>query len=235
MIDGWHDERDSFDTLYVPFVWVPDGAPQPTEWLAEHPDAFWVPATLVRGGFAFDDAGRDGDDFGQWDGAAPAGEFAEPGTFEEPQRSWSAEDPAISASTAPAISRYDDPVAAYLRVNDMFAQLGIGNAPAPNGSPTAAVPASAWRQPSAPDRGFAQNRLANSTESTAALPRDPAAPVLLTDGQDNAVTVGGDAILRPAGFPPDFFIQRGLADRKIVEGLLRNGDGSGGSPPSPTS
>jgi len=49
MNDGRFDQRDSYDTLYVPFVWVPDGAPQPTEWLSQHPDAFWVPATLMRG------------------------------------------------------------------------------------------------------------------------------------------------------------------------------------------
>jgi len=36
------------DEVHVPFVWVPNGARRPTEWLAQHPDAFWVPATLVQ-------------------------------------------------------------------------------------------------------------------------------------------------------------------------------------------
>lgn len=44
-----HDGNSS-DTLVVPFAWVPEDAPEPTEWLMRHPDAFRVPARLEQDG-----------------------------------------------------------------------------------------------------------------------------------------------------------------------------------------
>ncbi len=31
------EQPDLFDTLVVPFIFVPHGRPEPREWLAEHP------------------------------------------------------------------------------------------------------------------------------------------------------------------------------------------------------
>ncbi len=42
-----HD-GDSNDALVVPFLWVPDDASEPTEWLMRHPDAVRVPATFEQ-------------------------------------------------------------------------------------------------------------------------------------------------------------------------------------------
>ena len=35
-----------FDELKLPFIFVPYGAPEPTEWLARHPDYIKLPATF---------------------------------------------------------------------------------------------------------------------------------------------------------------------------------------------
>jgi hypothetical protein len=37
----------SFDELKLPFIFVPHGEPEPTEWLARHPDYIKLPATFV--------------------------------------------------------------------------------------------------------------------------------------------------------------------------------------------
>src|SRR5208282_1710028 len=39
-----------FDGLKLPFIFVPHGAPEPTEWLASHPDYIKLPATFVPRG-----------------------------------------------------------------------------------------------------------------------------------------------------------------------------------------
>ncbi len=40
-------DADDPDTIRIPFIFVPHGAPMPTEWLRDHPEAFRVPATMV--------------------------------------------------------------------------------------------------------------------------------------------------------------------------------------------
>ena len=40
------DRKPIDDVLYLPFVFVPHGAPEPTEWHARHPDWVSFPATL---------------------------------------------------------------------------------------------------------------------------------------------------------------------------------------------
>src|SRR5208337_4197172 len=40
-------EPHVFDELKLPFIFVPHGAPEPTEWLASHHDWIKLPATFV--------------------------------------------------------------------------------------------------------------------------------------------------------------------------------------------
>lgn len=52
----------------------------------------------------------------------------------------------------------------------------------------------------------------------------PTAPVLLRDGQERPVIGGnGRPVLRPAGLDPQFFVQQGIQDKKVIEDLLRDG------------
>jgi hypothetical protein len=44
------DPRNDPDLLVIPFIFVPDGAPPPLRWLAEHPDYIKVPAVMVPAG-----------------------------------------------------------------------------------------------------------------------------------------------------------------------------------------
>src|SRR5580704_16729897 len=50
-----------FDELKVPFVFVPHGAPEPTEWLANHRDFIKLPATFVPRGHSGDQANPSSD------------------------------------------------------------------------------------------------------------------------------------------------------------------------------
>jgi hypothetical protein len=60
--------------------------------------------------------------------------------------------------------------------------------------------------------------------------RGPTAPVLLVDDQGRPVlTQEGDAIFRPAGLDPQFFVKKGLEDKQIVEQLLQYGGQAGAS------
>ena len=45
-----------FDELKLPFIFVPHGAPEPTEWLANHRDYIKLPATFVPRGRSGDQA-----------------------------------------------------------------------------------------------------------------------------------------------------------------------------------
>jgi rare lipoprotein A (peptidoglycan hydrolase) len=48
--DDRGDPPDDPNTLRIPFVFVPHGNPLPLAWIAEHPDYFSVPATMVPHG-----------------------------------------------------------------------------------------------------------------------------------------------------------------------------------------
>ena len=44
------DEKDwpgAWNEVRIPFCFVPHGAPEPTEWMARHPNWFKIPATFV--------------------------------------------------------------------------------------------------------------------------------------------------------------------------------------------
>jgi hypothetical protein len=40
-------DPDSFDEIKLPFIYIPHGEPEPTEWLQRHPDYIKMPATYV--------------------------------------------------------------------------------------------------------------------------------------------------------------------------------------------
>lgn len=129
--NGQFEERDSFDALCIPFVWVPDGAPEPTEWLAQHPDAFWVPATLVRAALSIDEddvvgAGAESaDTFTLGNGAdVPAS-----ASFDGPRRPISEQAASDDARFSISHHAREAPIAVYLRINDMFDRMGVGHSP----------------------------------------------------------------------------------------------------------
>ncbi|MGH7155566.1 MAG: hypothetical protein ACREF3_16685 [Acetobacteraceae bacterium] len=129
MADGWSYERDGFDTLRVPFVFIPEGASQPLEWLADHPDhirmpAKFIPRSLSRGR-QVEGAQRDPAPAARSDGSASpvrtegtmAGSRAPIGPSNRRR-----------FPPPPQIDRsgyfQESPVAAYLRVGEVFDRMG---------------------------------------------------------------------------------------------------------------
>jgi hypothetical protein len=102
-----------FDELKVPFVFVPHGALEPTEWLANHRDFIKLPATFVPRGRGGDQANLSSD------GPPPVQHRTVDGLA------------AVSAATnqtpEPASSP-GDPIAAFCRANDALATAAIAHA-----------------------------------------------------------------------------------------------------------
>jgi hypothetical protein len=120
-----------FDELKVPFVFVPHGALEPTEWLANHRDFIKLPATFVprgRGGYQANLSS---------DGPPPVqhrtvdGLAAGSGPTAPRPSSGGALSDAVSAATnqtpEPASSP-GDPIAAFCRANDALATAAIAHA-----------------------------------------------------------------------------------------------------------
>ncbi len=188
MNSDWSDERNSPDTLYVPFVWVPDGAPEPTEWLAQHPEAFWVTATLVRGGSSDDDTDPKPDNLDQPPSAVDAGNAD---LAADLVRAYSRGAPLPKrtggfAGTAGPHYLRERPVAAYLRINEMFRRMGIENSARHDGAETA-LPETISKLP-APSRPT--DRLAFFEEVRA----NQVAPKRLSQPVRNQNTAGADRV-----------------------------------------
>jgi hypothetical protein len=136
----------SFDELKLPFIFVPHGEPEPTDWLARHPDYIKLPATFVPRG---DGAGQADPSFGSpspgqrrtIDGLGDA-----PGTSPEPTAPWpstgNAKPDAMSAAPnqAPNLApTMDDPIAAFVQANDALATAASRYAAGPEVSAAANV------------------------------------------------------------------------------------------------
>jgi hypothetical protein len=122
-----------FDELKLPFIFVPHGAPEPTEWLASHRDYIKLPATFVPNGRGVRQADRvagvhpqplaPGGSTGGAAGSSvptapsPPTGHAMPGAMSDAMNQTS-----DRASTA------GDPIVAYLRVNDALATAAAGYA-----------------------------------------------------------------------------------------------------------
>lgn len=113
-----------FDELALPFIFVPHGAPDPTDWLASHPDHIKLPATFVP--HESGDGRQDRPSGGPPPGGPPPGQRAPVDGLGAPP------DP-TSPSVGDAISdripvapnhvadpsfSSDDPIAAFLRADD---------------------------------------------------------------------------------------------------------------------
>ena len=113
-----------FDELKLPFIFVPHGEPEPTEWLASHPDHIKLPATFVprAGGDGGTDPSSGSPPAGQRrtiDGLAPPPDPAAPW---RPTKN--AEPNATQAGTNESSDPTligAEPVAAYCRANEALA------------------------------------------------------------------------------------------------------------------
>jgi len=97
------------DDLVVPFIFVPTGDPDPTEWLAQHPGAIKIPAVFVpRAG------GRSQlqvDLNSTLEGIARDGGFSDEAIL--PRHTEEATP--VAPAAEPALAEPEDPIAAYLR------------------------------------------------------------------------------------------------------------------------
>jgi hypothetical protein len=115
-----------FDELKLPFIFVPHGAPEPTEWLANHRDWIKLPATFVPRGRSGDQANPSSDGPPPIQHRTVDGLAAASGPTAPRPSSRSAMSDAMPAATnqtpAPASSP-GDPIAAYLRANEALAPV----------------------------------------------------------------------------------------------------------------
>lgn len=130
MADDGRNQPDSFDTLRVPFVFVPEGATAPADWLADHPNHIRVPAKFVPRASSY---GRQAE-------ITPPGSATRSDGSVNPVRTKST----MTGSLAPIgpgnrrrfppppqidRTRYfqESPVAAYLRASEVFDRLNAGS------------------------------------------------------------------------------------------------------------
>jgi hypothetical protein len=110
----------SFDEIKLPFIFVPHGAPEPTEWLQRHPDTIKLPATFVphargEGRAALSSGDPPPGQHGSANGFAAASDSTVP----QPQAGdgMSSEMSAAAHQTADRAAGSNDPVAAFRRAN----------------------------------------------------------------------------------------------------------------------
>jgi hypothetical protein len=122
----------SFDELKLPFIFVPHGAPEPTEWMISHLDWIKLPATLEP------NAQRDGRAKRSSGSPPPSGRrrsldqpVASPGpAAPSPSTMDTMSSPALAATNqiSDRASTPDDPIAAFRRANEALANASSGHA-----------------------------------------------------------------------------------------------------------
>jgi hypothetical protein len=129
--DSFDEPPHAFDEMKLPFIFVPHGAPEPTEWLERHRDYIKLPATFVP--HARSDRR-----------SAPSSGSPSPGQRRsadgraapsDPGAPWPPVSNAMSDATSAGMNETadrawtpDDPIAAFLRANDALATTASGNA-----------------------------------------------------------------------------------------------------------
>jgi len=180
------------DDLVVPFIFVPKGSPEPKEWLAQHPGAIRIPATLVPRTSAT--GGEDKRLHVDLDtvltqalqGPGPQGAEPLPKTRHRTR---------VARTLPPTLSaKPSNPVADYLRVNAELDKLGLGHASAhrAKGRPHAAAPSKSGPGTSASEG------TAGTSDKPYPSPERPAAPNTATDALQSSEQAGGRKALTNA-------------------------------------
>ncbi|MGH7152627.1 MAG: hypothetical protein ACREF3_01760, partial [Acetobacteraceae bacterium] len=131
MADGWLYDRDGSDTLRVPFVFIPEGASQPTAWLIEHPNHIRVPAMFVPA----KQSPRIGAQAPRSGGQVGHSSADDAATKPEPLPTYAPIGSRRGRRFPPPaqIDRFgyfqENPVATYLLINQAFDRLGVGSSP----------------------------------------------------------------------------------------------------------
>ena len=193
--------KDKAGDLVLPFIFVPKGGEVAVEWLAAHPGAMRIPATMVPRGSAA----------GGWQlQFDPFASLAQ-GDARDANGSRNANE--VPGGSA----RYPHPPNP---LTESYAENARTRSSGPDGfSPTngARVLRVADTSPAAaPGKRVPADRKG---------PNDPTAPVIFRDDHCNVVKNSeGKPMLRPAGLDPNFFVRQGLADRKALRFVLDHGD-----------
>ena len=116
-----------FDELKVPFVFVPHGAPEPTEWLANHRDFIKLPATFVPRGRSGDRANLSSDRPPPVKHRTVDGLAAGSGPTAPRPSSGGAISAATNQTSGPAPIP-GDPIAAFCRANEALAAAASAHA-----------------------------------------------------------------------------------------------------------
>jgi hypothetical protein len=206
-----------FDEEKLAFIFVPHGAPEPTEWLSSHPDNIKLPATFVPHERGDDSANSS---FGRpppgqhlpGDGLAASSDPSEPW----PPTGGATYDgmPIGANETSELAHGSNDPVAAYRSADAALATAASNYVSGGGAGPDAPTSAAVASDATGADRPHADVGRAE----------DPTAPVPFVDDQGNPVLDrDGKPMLRPAGLDPHMFVARGLADRRAAEELAHPG------------
>ncbi len=145
-----------FDELKLPFIFVPHGEPEPTDWLRDHPDYIKLPATFVpraQGDGRADrsSAGPPPDQRRTIDGLGAPPDPAAP----RPPTGNTMPKQAATNEAPDRASTLDNPIAAYLQASKAFATAAssymsgrgaapdpsadVGNAPADRTTPSSSL------------------------------------------------------------------------------------------------
>jgi hypothetical protein len=128
--DSFDELPQAFDEIKLPFIYVPHGEPEPTEWIERHPDYIKLAAEFRprAGGARRTNLSFDTPPSGQHPSAEGPAAESDPGAPWPP--TGGAASDVISAATGPSYGRTfnsDAPIAAFLRANHALAMAASGS------------------------------------------------------------------------------------------------------------